>query len=182
MAYVVKPFSRNDLLPAMQVAASRYAEMAALEQQVGDLHERLETRKALDRAKGILMAAGVSLYAANTSSISYIAIPAKAFETNWQYLTNNLIAVLGLMFVAVWIVPLLRRLDLMSVFSYLETRFHPAIRMLASALAILTQIGSRMSVILLLPALAISTITGLNVTLSIVLMAASPSSTPRWAA
>jgi SSS family solute:Na+ symporter len=65
-------------------------------------------------------AAGVSLYAANTSSISYIAIPAKAFETNWQYLTNNLVAVLGLMFVAVWIVPLLRRLDLMSVFSYLE--------------------------------------------------------------
>ncbi len=115
-------------------------------------------------------AAGVSLYAANTSSISFIAIPAKAFETNWQYLTNNLIAVIGLMFVAVWIVPLLRRLDLMSVFSYLETRFHPAIRMLASGLAILTQIGSRMSVILLLPALAISTITGLNVTLSIVLM------------
>jgi response regulator NasT len=60
MAYVVKPFSRNDLLPAMQVAASRYAEMAALEQQVGDLHQRLETRKALDRAKGILMASGVS--------------------------------------------------------------------------------------------------------------------------
>ena len=115
-------------------------------------------------------AAGVSLYAANTSSISFIAIPAKAFESNWQYLTNNLIAVLGLMFVAVWIVPLLRRLDLMSVFSYLETRFHPAIRMLASALAILTQIGSRMSVILLLPALAIATITGMNVTLSIVLM------------
>jgi SSS family transporter len=115
-------------------------------------------------------AAGVSLYAANTSSISFIAIPAKAFETNWQYLTNNLIAVVGLMFVAVWIVPLLRRLDLMSVFSYLETRFHPGIRMMASALAILTQIGSRMSVILLLPALAISTITGINVTLSIVLM------------
>ena len=115
-------------------------------------------------------AAGVSLYAVNTSSISFIAIPAKAFETNWQYLTNNLIAVIGLMFVAVWIVPLLRRLDLMSVFSYLEMRFHPAIRMLASALAILTQIGSRMSVILLLPALAISTITGMNVILSIVLM------------
>jgi len=60
MGYVVKPFSRNDLLPAMQVAASRYAEMAALEQQVDDLSERLETRKSLDRAKGILMAGGVS--------------------------------------------------------------------------------------------------------------------------
>jgi SSS family transporter len=115
-------------------------------------------------------AAGVSLYAANTSSISYIAIPAKAFETNWQYLTNNLIAVLGLMFVAVWIVPLLRRLDLMSVFSYLETRFHPAIRMLSSALCILVQLGSRMSVILFLPSLAIATITGIDMVWSILLM------------
>lgn len=115
-------------------------------------------------------AAGVSLYATNTSSISFIAIPAKAFETNWQYLTNNLIAILGLMFVAIWIVPLLRRLDLMSVFSYLETRFHPAIRMLASALCILMQIGSRMSVILFLPSLAIATITGIDVVWSILMM------------
>ncbi|URL59687.1 sodium/solute symporter [Luteibacter flocculans] len=115
-------------------------------------------------------AAGISLYAANTSSISFIAIPAKAFESNWQYMTNNLIAVFGLMFVAVWIVPLLRRLDLMSVFSYLETRFHPTIRMLASALCILTQLGSRMSVILFLPALAIATITGISTTWSVILM------------
>jgi solute:Na+ symporter, SSS family len=115
-------------------------------------------------------AAGVSLYATNTSSISFIAIPAKAFETNWQYLTNNLIAILGLVFVAIWIVPLLRRLDLMSVFSYLETRFHPAIRMLASALCILMQIGSRMSIILFLPSLAIATITGIDVVWSILMM------------
>lgn len=115
-------------------------------------------------------AAGISLYAANTSSISYIAIPAKAFETNWQYMTNNLIAVIALGFVAVAIVPLLRRLNLMSVFHYLEIRFHPAIRMLASLICILVQIGSRMSVILLLPSLAIATITGIDVTWSILLM------------
>ena len=115
-------------------------------------------------------AAGISLYATNTSSISYIAIPAKAFETNWQYLTNNLVAVVGLIFVAIWVVPMLRRLDLMSVFSYLETRFHPSIRMLASALCIVMQIGSRMSVVLFLPALAIATITGLDVVWSVILM------------
>ncbi|HJU39012.1 MAG TPA: sodium:solute symporter, partial [Tahibacter sp.] len=115
-------------------------------------------------------AAGISLYAANTSSISFIAIPAKAFETNWQYLTNNLVAVMGLMFVGAVIVPLLRRLDLMSVFSYLETRFNPTIRMFASALCIVMQIGSRMSVILFLPALAIATITGIDVVWSVLLM------------
>ncbi|MBN8482685.1 MAG: sodium:solute symporter, partial [Xanthomonadales bacterium] len=115
-------------------------------------------------------AAGVSLYATNVSSISFIAIPAKAFESNWTYLANNLIAVLGLVFVAIWIVPLLRRLNLVSVFSYLETRFHPGIRMLASAMCIATQVGSRMSVILYLPALAIASITGVDVVWSILMM------------
>lgn len=60
MAYVVKPFSRSDILPAMQVAVSRYAEGAALAQEVADLTERLETRKVLDRAKGLLMERGMS--------------------------------------------------------------------------------------------------------------------------
>jgi response regulator NasT len=60
MGYVVKPFSRNDVVPAMQVAVSRYAEMSMLAQQVGDLEQRLETRKLLDRAKGLLMSNGLS--------------------------------------------------------------------------------------------------------------------------
>ncbi len=115
-------------------------------------------------------AAGVSLYAANTSSISYIAIPAKAFETNWQYLGNNLIAVVGPDVRGGVDRPLLRRLNLMSVFHYLESRFHPVIRTLASALFMAVQIGSRMSVILFLPSLAIATITGLEVTWSILIM------------
>jgi solute:Na+ symporter, SSS family len=115
-------------------------------------------------------AAGVSLYATNTSSISYIAIPAKAFETDWQYMMNKLITILGLMFVAVWIVPLLRRLDLVSVFNYLEIRFHPAIRMIGSALCMAFHVGGRMSVVLFLPALAIATITGIDVVVSILIM------------
>ena len=115
-------------------------------------------------------AAGVSLYATNTSSISYIAIPAKAFETDWQYMMNKLITILGLMFVAVWIVPLLRRLDLVSVFNYLEMRFHPAIRMIGSALCMAMHVGGRMSVVLFLPALAIATITGIDVVISILIM------------
>jgi response regulator NasT len=54
MAYVVKPFTKNDLVPAIEMAVSRYAEITMLESEVADLHERLETRKAVDRAKGIL--------------------------------------------------------------------------------------------------------------------------------
>ena len=57
MAYVVKPFSINELLPAIEIAISRHAQMRSLANEVADLHERLETRKLVDRAKGILMAA-----------------------------------------------------------------------------------------------------------------------------
>jgi len=55
MAYVVKPFSPADLLPAVEIAISRYAQITALESEVADLAERFETRKRVDRAKGLLM-------------------------------------------------------------------------------------------------------------------------------
>ena len=55
MAYIVKPFTQADLAPAVDIATSRWAEVKALESEIADLGERLETRKAVDRAKGILM-------------------------------------------------------------------------------------------------------------------------------
>ena len=54
MAYVVKPFTAADLLPALEIAISRHQEIAALEIEVADLTERFETRKVVDRAKGLL--------------------------------------------------------------------------------------------------------------------------------
>lgn len=57
MAYVVKPFSITDLTPAIEIAISRHLQMRTLREEVADLYERLETRKIIDRAKGILMKA-----------------------------------------------------------------------------------------------------------------------------
>ncbi|MDQ1629377.1 MAG: two-component system, response regulator PdtaR [Actinomycetota bacterium] len=54
MAYLVKPFTKADLLPAVEMAMARYDETVALEAEVGDLRERLEARKRIDRAKGLL--------------------------------------------------------------------------------------------------------------------------------
>ena len=54
LAYVVKPFTPNDLIPAIDIALTRYQQITALEDEISDLAERLETRKVLDRAKGIL--------------------------------------------------------------------------------------------------------------------------------
>jgi two-component system, response regulator PdtaR len=55
LAYVVKPFTRADLVPAIEIALSRHAELVALEAEVADLAERFETRKRVDRAKSMLM-------------------------------------------------------------------------------------------------------------------------------
>ena len=55
MAYLVKPFQKKDLLPTIEMAASRFAEIVALENEVSDLADRLETRKLVERAKGVLM-------------------------------------------------------------------------------------------------------------------------------
>lgn len=57
MAYLVKPFQKSDLVPAVEIALSRFAELSALEAEVGVLQDRLETRKVVERAKGQLMVA-----------------------------------------------------------------------------------------------------------------------------
>jgi response regulator NasT len=54
MAYLVKPFDQSDLVPAIEMAVSRFTELRQLESEVEDLTERLETRKLVDRAKGVL--------------------------------------------------------------------------------------------------------------------------------
>jgi AmiR/NasT family two-component response regulator len=54
MAYLVKPFNRSDLVPAIEIAVSRFAELGALEREIADLGEQIAARKAVDRAKGIL--------------------------------------------------------------------------------------------------------------------------------
>ncbi len=56
MAYLVKPFTKSDLLPAIELAIARYSEMVSLRAEVADITERLEVRKIIDRAKGLLQA------------------------------------------------------------------------------------------------------------------------------
>ena len=55
MGYLVKPFTKQDLLPAIEIAKGRYQQLSALAEEVGDLTERLEARKVVDRAKGAVM-------------------------------------------------------------------------------------------------------------------------------
>lgn len=115
-------------------------------------------------------AAGISLYAAGTSAISFMAIPAKTYSTDWTYYCVNVFQVTGYAFVAWLVIPPIHRLGLTSTYEYLEKRFNHGVRLLGSAIFILAQIVGRNSVILLLPSLALSTVAGLDVRLSILIM------------
>lgn len=108
-------------------------------------------------------AAGLSMFAGTIGSVNYLAYPAKSFETDWQYLMSKLTYVGALVIVAIWLAPFFRRLNLVSVYSYLEARFHLGIRLLASGLWIVLQLGARMGIILYLPALAINSMTGVDI-------------------
>lgn len=60
MAYLVKPFQKTDLLPAIEIAMERYRDIASLRRDVSDLSDRLETRKLVERAKGLLQEQGMT--------------------------------------------------------------------------------------------------------------------------
>ena len=115
-------------------------------------------------------AAGISLYATGTSAISFMAIPTKTYVTNQVYGLGSLWSPIFWIPAAFVIIPLIRRLDLTSTYEYLERRFSLAVRLLGSLLCVAFQIGGRMSIILLLPAMALSAVTGLDVLVSVALM------------
>lgn len=117
-------------------------------------------------------AAGVSMFATSASSISFIAIPAMAYLTNAIWLLPLAVMVVCF-FIQGWVIfPLLRRMQITSTFEYLENRFNPALRLIASTQAIFFQTLGRMTVVLVLPAMALSATTGINVVYSVVIMGA----------
>jgi solute:Na+ symporter, SSS family len=113
-------------------------------------------------------AAGLSIFSTMLSSITFMAIPAQGYGVGWNYfLANSYLIITPLV---AWVfVPFYRTLDVTSAYEYLERRFDVAARMVASGLFILFQAG-RVAIVLYLPALALATVSSLDVTLCIVLM------------
>ena len=115
-------------------------------------------------------AGAISWYGTAVSSISFMALPAYAYSKDWlPMLVGPLGSGCGII-VAFGFIGIIRRLDAPTIFAYLESRFSREVRMVVAGLAMLLKIFGRASVIMVLPALAISAATGLNVYLSIVLM------------
>ena len=114
-------------------------------------------------------AAGVSIVGTQTSAISFMAIPAKVYATDWVYLWNPLAAGLIAPLVVFVYLPFFRRLNLTTAYEYLERRFHVAVRLFASSAFVLFHLG-RMAIVLFLPAIALSAVTGIDVYACIVVM------------
>jgi SSS family solute:Na+ symporter len=114
-------------------------------------------------------AAGLSIYATMLSSVTFMAIPAKAYATDWTFLWANVPILLLAPVIIKYYLPFFRQLRAASAYEYLEKRFNLAARLYASTAFILFQLG-RQAIVLLLPSLALATVSDLNVTTCIVVM------------
>ena len=114
-------------------------------------------------------AVGLSLFGTSLSSITYLSIPARAYATDWVYIVGQT----GILFLAPLIVhyylPAYRRAPISTAYEYLERRFNLPIRIYGSLCFVIFQIG-RVGIVLLLPAIALSAATGIDITLCIFLM------------
>jgi SSS family transporter len=114
-------------------------------------------------------AAGLSIFGTQLSAITYLAMPARSYATDWALLVLNIGIFAMAPFVICLYLPILRRLNITTAYEYLEKRFHVSIRLFGSLSFVAFQLG-RMGIVVLLPALALSAVTGLNVYLCIALM------------
>ena len=115
-------------------------------------------------------AAALSFFATATSSIRFMALPARTYTTDWKSFGSGPAQAFAGVLVGMVFIEVLRRLKLTTIFGYLDQRFDRRVRLLGAGLGVLLKVGGRMSVVMLLPSLALSTVTGLNVYVSILLM------------
>lgn len=114
-------------------------------------------------------AAGISIFGTQLSAITFLAIPAKTFATDWVYFIQNM-GIIAIAPIVVWMyIPFFRRLDLTTAYEYLEHRFHLVVRLFGAASFVAFQLA-RMGIVMFLPALALAAVTGMDIVVCIVAM------------
>jgi len=114
-------------------------------------------------------AAGLSIYGTQFSAISFMALPAIVYATDWSLALGSVMVVAVVPLVIKYYIPFFRRLSVTSAYEYLEHRFNGNVRVIGSLSFILFQLG-RMGIVLFLPAIAIASVTGIDVYLVIAIM------------
>ncbi len=115
-------------------------------------------------------AAGISIFATMLSAITYMAIPAKAYATDWTYYPMQICILIVSFPVIKYYLPFFRRLNVTTAYEYLEVRFNAATRTMASVLFIVFMVA-RTALVLFLPSLAMTAVTGIDIYICIALMA-----------
>lgn len=115
-------------------------------------------------------AAGLSILGTSLSAITFMAVPAKTYATDWLYFVSSFAQLLVVPIVAALIIPYLRRQHVTTAYEYLETRFNLAIRLLGGAAFLLFQFG-RIGIVLFLPAMPLALVTGIDIYTCIVIVA-----------
>ncbi|MEM7310340.1 MAG: sodium/solute symporter [Planctomycetota bacterium] len=114
-------------------------------------------------------AAGLSIFGTQLSAITFMAIPAKSYATDWVFSLGHATILLVVPVVTCFYLPFFRRLNVTTAYEYLERRFNPAVRLLGSTAYLAFQLG-RMGIVLYLPALALAAVTGMDVVFCIATM------------
>jgi cyclically-permuted mutarotase family protein len=114
-------------------------------------------------------AAGLSIFGTGLSAITFMAIPAKAYATDWAYVWFNVGVLLMAPIIIYLFIPVFRKMNISTAYEYLERRFNVVLRVIGSISFILFQIG-RMAVVLFLPAIAINVVTGIDIYICILSM------------
>lgn len=116
-------------------------------------------------------AAGISIFGAKLSAITFMGIPAKTYGTDWTYFFLLMTIIMIMPVVVRFFIPFYRSLNVTSAYEYLDKRFNYGSRVMASLLYILLQLG-RMGIVVLLPSIALTLVTGINVNLCILIIGA----------
>lgn len=115
-------------------------------------------------------AAGISIFGTSLSAITYMAVPAKAYSTDWLYFFLSMSQILTVPLVIWMVLPFFRRLNVTTAYEYLERRFHVVVRLVGGLAFLLFQFG-RIGIVLFLPAIALSVVTGIDIYTCIIVMA-----------
>jgi len=114
-------------------------------------------------------AAGLSIFGTQLSAITYMAVPAKSYATDWVFYLSPICILLIAPLLVRYYLPIFRRSNITTAYEYLEIRFNLAVRLFGSVAFLLFQLG-RVAIVLYLPAIALATVTGVDVLTSILLM------------
>ena len=114
-------------------------------------------------------AAGLSIFGTQLSAITFMAIPAKTFATDWLYFFLMMTIIMVAPFIIRYFLPFYRRFNLTTAYEYLELRFNLTTRLIGSIMYTLLQLG-RLGIVLLLPSLALAVVTGIDVKVCILTM------------